>query len=257
MDLTSYHRFTADLVGSLAARAEVLGVVAVGSMASGPDTWSDHDFLVVAEPAATAALRADPTWLPRHERLVLHFQETPHGMKGVYDDGHLVEYAVFTPDELALARLNRTEVLLDRADVGLRVAAVVERTPELVAAEAESDAWLAGQLLTALLVGVQRHRRGERLSAVDLVHRYALRHLLVLLARHVPATRPEARDDLNPFRRVELAYPGVGAELGRLLAAGDLEATAGGLLAIAARELAGVLDTRAPAWQVVGRVLAP
>jgi hypothetical protein len=256
MDRASYDAFAVDLTAALADRPEVLGLVAVGSFASGPDAWSDHDFLVIATPSAAAGLRADPTWLPWHERLVLHFQETDHGMKGVYDDGHLVEYAVFAPDEIALARLNRTRVLLDRADVAARVAAVVAGTPALVEAEAESDAYLHGQLLTALLVGVQRHRRGEHLSGIDFVHRFALRHFLVLLARHVPVAQPDVRDNLNPFRRVEQAYPEVGAALARILATGDLEAVALGLLDLAAQELAGPFDTDAAAWHTVRRYLA-
>ena len=74
MDRASYDDFTAALTASLGERPEVLGLVAAGSFASGPDEWSDHDFLVVAEPSATSALRADPSWLPHHERLVLHHQ---------------------------------------------------------------------------------------------------------------------------------------------------------------------------------------
>ena len=256
MDRASYDDFAARLTASLEARPGVLGLVAAGSFASGPDEWSDHDFLVVAEPAVTESLRTDPTWLPDHERLVLHFRETPHGMKAVYDDAHLVEFAVFAPAEIALARLNRTRVVFDRDEVTARVADAVAGTPDLEAAEAESDDHLHGQLLTALLVGVQRHRRGEHLSGIDFVHRFALRHFLVLLARHVEAERPEARDNLNPFRRVELAYPEVGAELGRIFATGDLEETARGLLELAARVLAGAFDTSAPAWQVVRRYLA-
>ncbi len=257
MEKAAYEELTARLVESLGNRPDVLGLVAVGSMAGEPDTWSDHDFLVVADPAATEALRNDPTWLPDHERLVLHFRETPHGVKAVYDDAHLVEFAVFAPDEIGLALLNRTRVLLDRADVTERVAAVLAGTPDRVPEAAESGAYLEGQLLTALLVGVQRHRRGEHLSGIDFVHRYALRHFLVLLARHVEAERPEVRDDLNPFRRVEPAYPAVAAELGRLFSTGDLEMTARGLLELAARTFAGPLDTGRPVWQVVRCALAP
>ncbi len=257
MEKAAYEAFTAELVGNLGDRSDVLGLVAVGSMADGPDVWSDHDFLVIADPGAAEALRTHLTWLPAHERIVLSFRETAHGVKAVYDDGHLVELAVFAPDEIGLALLNRTRVLLDRADVTDRVAAVVAGTPDRIPEVAESDAYLEGQLLTGLLVGVQRHRRGEHLSGIDFVHRYALRHFLVLLARHVEADRPEVKDDLNPFRRVELAYPDVGAELGRLFATGDLEVTAQGLLELAARVLSGPLDTGRPAWETVRRSLAP
>ena len=257
MEKAAYEAFTEELVGSLRDRPEVLGLVAVGSMAGAPDQWSDHDFLVVADPGATEGLRVDRTWLPDHERLVLHLRETAHGVKAVYDNGHLVEFAVFSPDEVGLARLNRTLVLLDRSDVTDRVAAVVAGSPDRIPEAAESDEYLEGQLLTGLLVGVQRHRRGEHLSGIDFVHRYALRHFLVLLARHVEADRSDVKDDLNPFRRVELAYPAVGAELGRLFATGDLEVTARGLLELAARELAGAFDTGRSVWQVVRRSLAP
>src|SRR5690349_8830027 len=75
MDRASYDDFAARLTASLEARPGVLGLVAAGSFASGPDEWSDHDFLVVAEPAVTESLRTDPTWLPDHERLVLHYRE--------------------------------------------------------------------------------------------------------------------------------------------------------------------------------------
>ena len=259
MDPESYQRFTDALTGSLRGRDGVLGLVAVGSMASGPDEFSDHDFLVIALPAATEGLRADLSWLPDHERLVLAYRETAHGVKAVYDSGHLVEFAVFSPDEIALARLNRTRVLFDSSparDLTDRVAAVGAGTPGLVAAEAESDEWLVGQLLTALLVGVQRHRRGERMSGLDFVHHFALRHLLVLLARHVPSAHPEVRDDLNPFRRVEQAWPDVEARIAAAFTTGDLEETARRLLDVAASVLDGVTDVGAPAWHVVRRHLA-
>ena len=48
MDRASYDAFAADLTAALEARPEVLGLVAVGSFASGPDEWSDHDFLVLS-----------------------------------------------------------------------------------------------------------------------------------------------------------------------------------------------------------------
>ena len=234
MDRSTYIRFADALVDTLAARPDVVGLVAVGSFATGPDEYSDHDFFVIArdQPAAEA-LRRDVTWLPDSERLVLVVRETAHGVKAVYDDGHVMEFAVFLPDEIRLAAVNRARVLVDRADVQARVDAAREQSAARAGMPDESDAYLVGQLLTALLVGVQRHRRGERMSGIDFVHRYALRHFLVLLARHVPADQPAARDDLNPFRRVEQAWPAVGMALTALFSTGNLEKTALGLLDLA------------------------
>src|SRR5262245_25758285 len=104
MDAADYEAYAAQLTADLQARPEVLGLVAVGSFAVGADRYSDHDFFVIAPADSTEALRRDLTWLPAHERLVIAIRETQHGIKAVYDDGHLVEYAVFTPDEIALAR---------------------------------------------------------------------------------------------------------------------------------------------------------
>lgn len=233
MDLTTYHAFTQAVVASLTARDDVLGLVAVGSAAGEPDAYSDHDLFVIAAPADAEGLRRDVTWLPDSDRLVLVFRETEHGVKAVYDDGHVVELAVFTPDQIALAGVNRYEVLIDGGNLRERMAAAAHGSAQRAGSPDRSDAWLVGQLLTALLVGVQRHRRGEKVSAVDFVHHHALQHFLVLLGRHVPADRPEARDDLDPSRRVEQAWPAVGLALSALLATGNLERTALGLLDLA------------------------
>ncbi|HEY0372989.1 MAG TPA: hypothetical protein VGD79_13370, partial [Thermoanaerobaculia bacterium] len=113
---SNYHAFTDQLAATLTADPRILGLIALGSMAEVggrlPDRYSDHDFFVITQHAE--AFRATTEWLPHAGRIALWFRETPHGCKAVYDDGHLVEYAVFTPDELQLARVNDYRVLLDR-----------------------------------------------------------------------------------------------------------------------------------------------
>jgi hypothetical protein len=216
MDAGAYDAFTAALQGSLAGRADVLGLVALGSMAGRdyqPDEFSDHDFFVVAAPASAEQLREDLSWLPARDRVLLSFRETAHGLKVLYDDGHLLELAVFAPEELALASVNRYRVLLDQADVDLRMQAVARATAEASAAGASTDEALLGLFLSALLVGVGRHLRGERASGRNLVHGQALRHLLVLLERHVPSPRSGLLDDLDPHRRFEAVHPDLGRQV--------------------------------------------
>src|SRR5512140_406945 len=116
MEPSAYARFTATLLERLGADPDVLGLVALGSMSElppGPDRWSDHDFFVVTRPGAQERLRAAPDWLPAPERIVLWHRETAHGLKAIWDDGHLAELAVFDLEELGLARVNRFSVLLD------------------------------------------------------------------------------------------------------------------------------------------------
>jgi predicted nucleotidyltransferase len=216
LELPDYRRFTRELHLRLESDPRVLGLVAVGSMAErdyAPDGWSDHDFFVVVAPGAEESFRSDLRWLPRSEEIALSFRETAHGVKVVLRDGHLLEFAVFDPEELSLARVTRYRVLFDRERIAERMEQVVgatRRSPELAV---PGDDWLAGQFLTALLVGVGRHLRGERLSGRQLVAGGAVSHLVRLFEKHVVSESTGLLDGLDPLRRFELAYPATGARL--------------------------------------------
>lgn len=187
----NYHAFTEQLAATVTADSRVLGLVALGSMAEQggrkPDQFSDHDFFMIAPDAE--ALRTTTAWLPQPERIALWFRETPHGCKAVYDDGHLVEYAVFTPDELQLARVNDYRVLLDRERIEERMAAIAARV------NAQPDRpWLEGMFLSHVLVASQRARRGELASA-----RWMLAHAMRFLVQLLGG----GPDNLDPLRRFD------------------------------------------------------
>ena len=241
MDAAAYSAFTDALSRRLDGDPRVVGLVALGSMSGdgpAPDDFSDHDFFVVTRSGAQEAYRTDLVWLPGAERAVLVHRETEHGLKVIRDDGHLLELAVFDPDELRVARANRYRVLLDRGGVAEGMAAIAAKP-----AESPTDRWLCGQLLGNLLVGGGRAARGELLSARLFVAGHATGHLLRLLSRHVPPEAPVPLDDLDPFRRFERAFPRLGAEANAALSLPPL-AGALALLDLASRELGG----RAAGW---------
>lgn len=245
MNQNAYHQFTESLIANLAADERVLGLVAMGSMARQdyqPDQWSDHDFFVVVSPGAQPEFRRNLRWLPAAETIALAFPETAHGVKVVYASGHLLEFAVFAPEELNVVSANRYRVLLDRANLAQTMAARAEATAvDHKNNPLTTDLYYFGQFLTGLLVGNGRYRRGERLSGHVFIKDYATRHLLTLLARHLPAPNHALLDNLDPFRRFERVYPELGAEINELQLLPPPE-TAVGLLAIARRELANRLD---------------
>jgi hypothetical protein len=252
-----YDRFTAELLDSLRADARVLGLVALGSMAAQdyqPDRWSDHDFYLVVPPEHAEALRTDLRWLPRRADVVLALRETPHGLKVLYRDGHLLEFAVFSPDELAASTAGRSRVLLDRAEVRAsvdRISTRVRPRPEAVDLRYE-----VAMFATNVLVGMGRHHRGERLSGRQHVTAWALDHLLRALAT-LPSPDAEVLDGLDARRRFEQAQPALGAELDALLRA-PLPDTARGLLDLAERELGGRLpDDVRTAIRVVTAAIEP
>jgi lincosamide nucleotidyltransferase B/F len=211
MTPAEHRAFTEAVVRRLAHDPDVLGVVGLGSTSGlppEPDGFSDHDLFVVTRSGAQERFRQDLGWLPGTAGPVaLAFRETAHGVKALLAGGHLVEFAAFDLDELALARVNRYAVLLDRADVAARLGRVREATATAVAAQRVDEAWQLGQFLTTLVVGSSRAARGERLSGHQLVRVAALGHLVTLLRSALPPAAAAGLDDLDPYRRLERALP--------------------------------------------------
>ena len=237
MDRDAYGRFSERLRERLAADERVLGLVALGSMSGEPppDQWSDHDFFVISRPGEQERMRTELSWLPDGEEIVLAYRETAHGVKVLYRDAHLLEFAVFDPEEISVARINRFRVLLDRGGVAERMRALRERTAGDLADRRPDLRWSSGQMLTALLVGAGRYRRGERVDGRALIQA-AANQLAQLLAAAVPSENAGAVDTLDPLRRFEQVYPRLGRELDESLGRPLVEAALR-LLRIALREL--------------------
>lgn len=233
MQPDEYRAFTDRLRARLAEDARAIGLVAVESMAErdyAPDDWSDHDFFVITAPGGQEALRVDLGWLPDPADVALAFRETDHGLKVIYGDGHLLEFAVFDLEELGLAGVNRSRVLLDRGGVAERTAAVhAAPRPE------PSDEFLFGMTIASALVAAGRADRGELLSAAFFVT-WTLKHLTGLLVRAVPSPEAAILDGLDSLRRFERAYPELGAELAEIVRLAPAAAAAK-LLDVAEREL--------------------
>jgi hypothetical protein len=239
MHIDDYRALTAALRQNLATDPRVLGFVALGSMAEQditPDRWSDHDFFVITHPGQQEPMRSDFSWIPQAERIAFSFRETAHGLKVVYDNGHLLEFAVFDPEELNVAQVNRYQVLLDRAQIADQVGQIAQRTAQDAISRQADDRAILGQFLSNLIVGVGRYRRGERLSGHQYVRSHAMEHLVALLAKYVPTANDAILDNLSPMRRFELVYPDLGAELDAIAALPPPEAAVH-MLALAQREL--------------------
>ncbi len=234
MDAVAYAEYLERLIASLGAAEHVVGVVALGSTAATvrePDRWSDHDLLVIVEAGFEDQFRSDPAWLPDPARLLLWMRETEHGVKAVYDDGHQVEVAVLRLDQLAVARVNAYRVLLDKGGVAAAMTRVREATVAYLAAAGRSERYLVGQFVTGLLVGIGRYARGEEIGGHESVKVHAAGHLLALLPLVLEPAHPEALDDLDPWRRVEEAFPDMAARISEALAEDVPRATLGLLAA--------------------------
>lgn len=221
MNINDYRQFTEKLKNNLEGDNRVLGLIALGSMAEVkrlPDNWSDHDFFVITQDGGQENFRTDLSWLPQHEHIVLSIRETVHGLKVLYDNAHLLEFAVFDLDELKQVHINDYRILIDKADLSIIVSDLVTDTLPPVDMQRELS-----MVLALLLVGAGRYARGEHLSAHLFIKSHVLPHLLPLLRVHLASEDETTLDNLDTFRRFEQVFPEVGAEINRILLLPTLE----------------------------------
>jgi len=149
------------LTTSLARRDDALALLALGSVGAERnrlDAWSDLDFFVlVREGGAKARYIAELDWLAEAHPLVWHFQNTPDGHKALMADGVYCEFAVFEPRELAHVAYAPGRFVWRRDEVDAALAHPSRPLPNAPDAQ-----WLLGEVLSNLLVGLQRFARGER-----------------------------------------------------------------------------------------------
>lgn len=248
--VADFERFRVRLLAAVEVHDDVLGLVWVGSAADTGrvDQWSDHDFFLITRPGSQERLRRKLDWLPDHDDIAIAARETAHGLKVVYRDGHVLEFAVASPEELSTFRGNQWEVALDRESITERMrrdVAPARPGPSGGGAPGRDGVRDPGTdlrlFLVNLLIGVGRARRGEVLSAGQCVRTNAVRHLLQAAAGILPGENPDRLDDLDPWRRFESVFPAAGALIAAALTR-DVEPCARALL-----EAAEVLLGDAPA----------
>ena len=242
MQYEAYQAFIRRLTANLHADARVLGLVLLGSTASQsrkPDLWSDHDFFVITTNGIQEEFRARFDWLPDHETIVLTVRETQHGLKVLYATGHLLEYAVFDLDEIAVAKANDYAIAFDRGGVEAAMRRIA--TPQGVRNySSDSIRRDMGMFLCLLVVGAGRVARGEVISGQVFIRTHALGHLLPLLAYMLSAAPDQSRlDNLDRYRRFEQVFPQIGAEINAALARDPIEAALH-LLDVYERTLRGI-----------------
>ncbi len=226
-----FARISEGLTEGVAADAELIGLVLLGSAseagAARRDEWSDHDFFAIAAEGRGAAARASLGWLPEPERIALVVSEGEIGRVVLYDDGHVLEFALAEAGELTGAPVGQATVAVDDAR-GTVASLVRAGQQQVVRGDGFDPAMDAGLVLVKLLIGVGRARRGEVLTAGEFIRVWAVRHLVrAVRGRGVGggggadgggARAGENRDAIDPVRRFEQDFPEWGARIADALA---------------------------------------
>jgi hypothetical protein len=181
--------------------------------------------------------------------LAWHFQNTADGQKALMTDGVFCEFAVFEVHELSHIPYAPGRFIWRRNEVDETLARAKRPLPAR-----QSSGWLVGEALSNLVVGLQRHARGERLAAMRMIQVHALDRVLEFLETLQPDSNDpcSARDPFNVDRRIEMR--GSQGALALPVWAGGYGCTVPAALALLA-----VLEMREVVPQYVGehiRVLA-
>jgi hypothetical protein len=193
----------ASIARELSGRDDALALLALGSVGTETgriDAWSDLDFFVLVRDGAKGRYIGNLDWLAPAHPLLWHFQNTVDGHKALMADGVFCEFAVFEVRELSRVPYAPGRFIWRRDEVDQALACAERSLPTR-----HSPGWLIGEALSNLIVGLQRHARGEKLAAMRMVQVHSLDRVLEFLEQQQPGVRDEraARDPFNVDRRIE------------------------------------------------------
>lgn len=204
--MNALNRFL-DIIHANTHKEEVLAFLGLGSMhdQSRLDTYSDVDFFLIVKDGFVKKFLTHLDWL-QVSTIIFSYQETEDGLKVIYEDGILLEFAVFEVAKLKDIPYQRGTVFYHKEGFDVNV---LEPTKSYQPKPIDLD-YIIPDLLSNLYVGLLRELRGEHVAALLMIQVYAAHKTLRVLSPH----------DDDPFvveRRIEqrlsisydTLYPGI------------------------------------------------
>ncbi|MBN2849265.1 MAG: hypothetical protein JXK92_01295 [Erysipelotrichaceae bacterium] len=190
---------------SLAKRESCLALLGLGSVGKELkrcDEYSDLDFFVIIREGSKMDYLNDLDWLNEVKPLVYSFRNTVDGYKVLFNDGVYGEFAVFEEREMNAIGYSEGRFIFRKDGCHVSEQPVVE----IREIKEDNIDFALNELLTNLLVGMQRYRRGERLAAQRLIEYHAVNRLLSIY-HHFADEENDFVDAYNLERRVEFRFP--------------------------------------------------
>jgi hypothetical protein len=131
------------------------------------------------------------------------FANTKDGCKALFKDGIFAEFAIFEMEELQSIPYAPGRLVWAAAGVDPAIARPAAALPQ---ASMRTEDWLIGEILSNLLIGMGRFRRGEKISALRFVQGYAVDRILEL-APTIEREQAAFSDPFAPERRFEQRFP--------------------------------------------------
>ncbi len=195
-----------DIGHSLEQSGHALALIGLGSVGlelDRIDAYSDLDFFVIVEAGYKSAYLSSLDWMSNVHPISYHFLNTVDGYKLLFADGIFCEFAVFEFDELQRIPFAPGRVVWKRPEVSTNIA---QPTLQTAPPSARDKEWLIGEALTNIYIGMNRDRRGEKLSAMRFIQNYAVDRLLEL-TEYIETAKKAYYDPFVNERRIENRYP--------------------------------------------------
>jgi len=203
-----------DEIGISLERSEhalaLIGLGSVGLELDRLDTYSDLDFFAIVEEGYKSIYLDSLHWLSDVHPIAYNFLNTEDGYKVLFEDGIFCEFAVFEPAELEKIPFAAGRIVWKRAEAPEGFG---QPTSPLFSKQKRDKDWLLGEALTNLYVGLNREKRGEKLSATRFIQGYAVDRMLEL-AEFVESANETYRDPFVNERRFEQRFPNLLSQLG-------------------------------------------
>lgn len=212
MDLKDLLKRLDEIGHSLERSGHALALIGLGSVGverDRLDQYSDLDFFVIVEEGYKRTYIDSLQWLSNVHPVVYRFRNTEDGYKLLFEDGIFCEFAVFELDELKNIPFAPGRIVWKREDVPDTVSQPV---PKPAPHAKRTKEWLLGEALTNLYVGLNRDKRGEKLSATRFVQGYAVDRCLEL-AKYVDEAKEVHRDPFVNERRFEQRFPKLATQI--------------------------------------------
>ena len=187
----------------------LLGLGSVGLELDRIDAYSDLDFFAIVEEGYKQAYIDSLEWLSDVHPIAYRFHNTVEGYKLLFADGIFCEFAVFELDELRSIPFAPGRIVWKRSGMPDTLGHPVSQT--IPTSKRDPD-WLLGEAVTNIYVGLQRDKRGEKLSAMRFIQSYAVDRLLELV-EIIETPKQAHRDPFVNERRFEQRYPGLVSQL--------------------------------------------
>jgi hypothetical protein len=189
----------------------LIGLGSVGLELDRLDSYSDLDFFAIIEKGYKRSYLDSINWLSDVHPIAFSFLNTEDGYKVLFEDGIFCEFAVFEPAELERIPFAPGRIVWKRADAP---DAFGQPTTIPSLKRKQSRDWLLGEAVTNIYVGLNREKRGEKLSATRFIQGYAVDRLLELV-EDIELANEISRDPFVNERRFEQRFPALTAQVSR------------------------------------------